>query len=142
MVVGYLVGLTILTFHCLPSPAWADGNLAESAGLLGNMVGHPNQRQPNPVTNHHPHPVVILTDGFLVYNEGLFGDSKNWYIKPLSYYLIGTVMCFHAQKLQLAISNLPVHRSRYSRCCSAGHEIRKCGRLQNPSARSAPCCRT
>ena len=39
------------------SPAWADGNLAESDGLLGNMVEHPNQSQPNPVTNHHPQPV-------------------------------------------------------------------------------------
>ena len=56
---GWLLGWVdcILTFHCLPSPAWAAGNLAESASLLGNMVEHPNQSQPNPVTNHHPQPV-------------------------------------------------------------------------------------
>ena len=37
---GWLLGWVdcILTFHCLPSPPWADGNLAESAGLVGNMV--------------------------------------------------------------------------------------------------------
>ena len=48
MVTG-LGSLFILTFHCLPSPAWADGNFAESAGLLGIMVEHPNQSQPHPV---------------------------------------------------------------------------------------------
>ena len=36
-------------FFLLPDSAWANGNLAEAAGQLGNMVEHPNQlRQPNP----------------------------------------------------------------------------------------------
>ena len=59
-----LGSLCILTFHCLPSPAWADGNLAESAGLLRTMVEHPNQSQPNPVTNH-THPVFVHSTNHL-----------------------------------------------------------------------------
>ena len=30
-------------FHCLPDSAWADGNLAEAARLLGKLVEHINQ---------------------------------------------------------------------------------------------------
>ena len=35
-------------FHCLPNSDWADGNLAEVAGQLGQMVEHRNLSQPNP----------------------------------------------------------------------------------------------
>ena len=42
-------GLTwIWMLHCLPSFAWADGNLAEAAVQLDKMMEHPNQSQPNP----------------------------------------------------------------------------------------------
>ena len=59
MVVGYRVGLTLyFDIRCLPSPAWADGHLAELAGLVGIIVEHPNQSQSNPVINNHPHPVL------------------------------------------------------------------------------------
>ena len=39
--------LGIWVFHCLPSSAWADGNLAEGAGQINNMVEKPNPYQPN-----------------------------------------------------------------------------------------------
>ena len=43
------VGLTwILFFHCLPSSAWANGNLADVAGQLGKMVEQSDQSHPNP----------------------------------------------------------------------------------------------
>ena len=34
-------------FHCMSNNAWVDGNLAEAAGQLGNMVELPN-------SNLHP----------------------------------------------------------------------------------------
>ena len=43
-------------FHCLPNSAWADGNLADAAGQLGQMVEHRNQSQPNPGIQAHGRP--------------------------------------------------------------------------------------
>ena len=65
-----VTGLGWLTLYFdIPLPAqWADGNLAESAGLLGIMVEHPNQSQPNPETNHHPHPVLFCTHAYKCYS--------------------------------------------------------------------------
>ena len=37
--------------------AWKGGNLAELAEQLDTMVEHPNQSQPNHVTNQSCHPV-------------------------------------------------------------------------------------
>ena len=49
----YLVELTLFwLLHCLSS-----GNLAELAEQLYNMVEHPNQSQPNHVTNQRCNPV-------------------------------------------------------------------------------------
>ena len=35
-------------FQCVLNSAWADGNLADAAEQLDNMVERPNQSQPNP----------------------------------------------------------------------------------------------
>ena len=44
-----LVGLNWkFGFHCLPNFALTDGNLAEGAGHLSNMVELPNPSQPDP----------------------------------------------------------------------------------------------
>ena len=45
------VGLTwILLFHCQPSSAWANGNLAEVAEQLGQMVEHYKSKSTQPTT--------------------------------------------------------------------------------------------
>ena len=47
--IRYMVGLTwILLFHCRPSSAWANGNVAEVAGQLSKMVEQSDQSHPNP----------------------------------------------------------------------------------------------
>ena len=45
-------------FHCVPNFAWADGNLAELARQLANMVEHPFEVNPTHVPDHFCHPVV------------------------------------------------------------------------------------
>ena len=37
-------------FQCLPRSVWASGNLAELARQLGNLVAHPNQSKPTPLS--------------------------------------------------------------------------------------------
>ena len=49
-------------FRCLPDSAWADGNLAEAAGQLGQMVEHRNQSQPNPGLREHATPLIIVEE--------------------------------------------------------------------------------
>ena len=40
--------LEFQNFHCLPGSLWADGDLAELSGQLGEMVEHTNQTQTRP----------------------------------------------------------------------------------------------
>ena len=51
----------VLRVLCLPSSAWADGNLAVAAAQLGKMVEQPeqpNQSKPNPGLSADESPVV------------------------------------------------------------------------------------
>ena len=77
MVVGYRVGFTL--YFDIPLPAqsylgrWKFGRIGWSVGHYGGTI---NQSQPNPVTNHHPHPVQYTT-GIVDRASGQMRDSRN-----------------------------------------------------------------
>ena len=93
-----------LNFHCLPDSAWADGNLEEAPGQL---VQHPDQSLPNPVSEHMGHPVDVLkinqtkqtigSDDFCVTVCGYyrFGTYKNpkFYLIWLEYQVLSEAAC-------------------------------------------------
>ena len=43
----------------MPGSAWADGIMAEMAGQLSKMVELSIPSQPNPLSDHQPHPRVV-----------------------------------------------------------------------------------